>query len=128
AATDSILFPRPVYSAVAGHGFTLSAASGDADGDDLAYAWDLGPGAAGGAVVPGGVVRPAYPGAAATFPPVAARYDVPGVYRAQVTVSDLRGKTATSTVIIEVTADDGAAPGNVVTGRVTDVLGKAMSH
>jgi hypothetical protein len=126
-AEDAALFPLPVFTVAVGETFFVTASSIGPDGDTLAYGWDFGRGAAGGAVGPGGSVRVAAPDAPVTTPPAAVRYDTPGVYRARVTVSDLRGGTASSSVLVRVTGNASAtAPQNVVTGRVTDALGRPL--
>ena len=124
---DAAAFPLPVFTVAAGQPFSVAASSSDADGDALGFYWELGSGAAGGAIGPGGVIVPDGAGAVATTPATQARYDAPGVYRVRVTVSDLRGRTAGSSVLVRVTGSAAAGSGgNVVTGRVTDALGRPV--
>ena len=102
---DAAAFPLPVYTVAAGQSFSVSAGSTDADDGTLAYFWDLGI------------------GLSASTPTAAVRYDAPGVYRARVTASDLRGRTASASVLVRVSGTQAAGPQNVITGRVTDALG-----
>ena len=126
---EDAAFPLPVFTVSAGEALSLTAVSRDADGDDLSYAWDFGAGAAGGAIGPGGLAtRVGGPASEQSTAPAAARFDTPGVYRVRVTVSDLRGRTSGSTVLVRVGMAAGPAPRaqNVLTGRVLDALGAPM--
>ena len=128
ADEDEAIFPLPVFTTPGGQTFSLTASSSDADGDDLAYAWDFGKGAAGGAIGPGGVVEHAGSGAASVTPAVTARYDTPGTYRVQVTLSDLRGRAMSSSVVVRVTGATVAPPRSAITGRVLDTFGRPMNR
>jgi hypothetical protein len=122
------LFPYPVVTVAAGAELSLTASSRDADGDDLAYAWDFGPDAATGAIGPGGMASPLWSGDLAT-PAATTRYDRPGVYRVRVAFSDLRGRTSSSSVLVRVTGGtpDSTSADNIVTGRVVDAFGQPMA-
>jgi hypothetical protein len=126
-STAEELLPYPVVTA-AGREVTLTATSRDADGDDLAYAWDFGPDAATGATGPGGLATALSDGTLAT-PAATTRFDKPGLYRVRMTFSDLRGRTSSSSVLVHVTGGSaGAAPAdNVITGRVLDAFGRPLA-
>lgn len=74
--------------------------SGDPDGDPLTYSWDFGDGQTGGGVAP------------------AHTYNDPGMYTAQLTVSDDSGASATSEIVI--TVQSGAGP-KIYTAVLTDI-------
>ena len=83
---DDAAFPMPVFTVAPGWPISLTATSRDADGDALAYAWDFGAAAAGGAIGPGGVATRSGDSADEhVTPPATARYDAPGVYRVRIT-------------------------------------------
>jgi hypothetical protein len=117
-------FPVRTVTVAPGAPLSLSAAAADADDDTLAYAWDFG--SAGAAAGPGGVIESASAGAAGSTPIVQTRYAAPGVYRVRVTVSDLRGRTSSSSLLVRVTGAAAPAAPHSVTGRVVDATGRPM--
>jgi hypothetical protein len=83
---------------------TFTCTASDPDGDTLAYSWDFG--------------ADAFGGNAAT----ASRSFANGVYRVLCTVSDMRGRTATASVLLTVGSGGGA-----ISGTVRDQDGQPLS-
>lgn len=84
----------------------LTANASDPDGDELAYAWDFGDRSVG-----------------ANRSGATKAWSSPGVYRARVTVSDLRGGTASASVLVRV----GSSAAHCVFGTVTDFAGNPVA-
>ena len=117
------LFPVPTLTIAPGSLVTLTATSADADGDALAYAWDFGKPAAG----PGGAMGQLSAGKQTT-PTARTSYAAPGLYRVRVTVSDLRGRSASSSMLVRVTGGPGSAAPQAASGRVLDASGRPMHN
>jgi len=83
---------------------TFSAAAADPDGDALAYWWDFGDRSIGG-----------------NQDSVVHSFSAPGTYRVRVVVSDMKGMTASASVLVEVGRPEVAS--YRVSGRVLDVHG-----
>ena len=100
----------------------FKARASDADGDPLAYAWDFGDGSF---ARPGDSDGDGLPDAFDAS--VIHRWSAPGDYRVRVTVSDMKGGTASASAMVRVAGEGEVLPTRRLSGAVRDVVGAPLA-